>query len=112
MLGPSDDGGYYLIGLRKPNRRIFEEIDWSTDRVLEQTLNHAKELKLKVHLLPTWYDVDDRTSLRRLCAELLGPNEPTGGFAAPATLTFLREIIAREGRERICPANLAAVGSS
>jgi rSAM/selenodomain-associated transferase 1 len=37
VLGPSDDGGYYLIGLKKPHRRVFEEIDWSTDRVLHRS---------------------------------------------------------------------------
>src|SRR5205809_2883795 len=37
VLGPSDDGGYYLIGLKKPQREMFEGIDWSTERVLDQT---------------------------------------------------------------------------
>src|SRR4051794_9707116 len=41
VLGPSDDGGYYLIGLKKLNRTLFEEIDWSTERVFEQTMRQA-----------------------------------------------------------------------
>lgn len=94
VLGPSDDGGYYLIGLKKAHRRIFEEIDWSTGRVLEQTLERAAELNLEVHLLPAWYDVDDGVTLDRLCAELLGPNESNAGFAAPATREFLDGICA------------------
>lgn len=94
VLGPSDDGGYYLIGLQKAHRRIFEEIDWSTGRVLEQTLERAAELSLEVHLLPNWYDVDDRATLDRLCDELFGPNESNAGFAAPATREFLEKIFA------------------
>ena len=103
VLGPSDDGGYYLIGLKKPHRRVFEEIDWSTERVFEQTIARAKEAGLAVELLPTWYDVDDRATLRRLCDELLGDHRLTG-FGAPATMAFLQDVIAREGRNRIWPA--------
>jgi len=58
VLGPSDDGGYYLIGLKKPRREMFERIDWSTERVLEQTKARAKEIGLAVKLLPMCYDVD------------------------------------------------------
>src|SRR5207248_8800244 len=49
VLGPSDDGGYYLIGLKERHQRGFEEIDWSTERVPEQTLQRASELNLPVH---------------------------------------------------------------
>jgi rSAM/selenodomain-associated transferase 1 len=98
VLGPSDDGGYYLIGLKKLHRRVFEDIDWSTAQVAAQTLQRAKEIGLPVELLPTWYDVDDRAALRRLCAGLLDGREH-----APATREFLEKLIAREGRERIWP---------
>jgi rSAM/selenodomain-associated transferase 1 len=70
VLGPSTDGGYYLIGLKQPHRRLFEEIDWSTERVADQTLARARELNLAVHLLPSWYDVDDLQALRLLAGEL------------------------------------------
>ena len=92
VLGPSEDGGYYLIGLKKAYRRMFEEIDWSTNRVFEQTMTRAAELKLKVHLLPTWYDVDDHAALSRLRDELLGPNESLMKCVAPATREFLNRI--------------------
>jgi len=101
VLGPSDDGGYYLIGLKKPHREMFERIDWSTEQVLEQTKARAKEIGLAVKLLPMCYDVDDFTTLRRLCKELLGGNSP--GAKAPETAKFLGEIIDREGRSRIWP---------
>jgi rSAM/selenodomain-associated transferase 1 len=104
VLGPSDDGGYYLIGLKKSHRELFERIDWSTERVLDQTIAAAREIKLPVHLLPAWYDVDDRTTLSRLCQELFGSNgNAKGGFHAPATRQFIAELFQREGRDRIWP---------
>jgi uncharacterized protein len=99
VLGPSDDGGYYLIGMRKLHRRLFEKIDWSTEKVFAQTNDRARELGLNIHTLPTFFDVDDRASLRLLCEELLGENRES----APATKEFLSQLIAREGRERIWP---------
>ena len=95
VLGPSNDGGYDLVGLKKMHRRIFEEISWSTKSVMEQTLRRASEIGLSVHLLPAGYDVDDRVALRRLCHDLLDSNEE---IAAPATRKFLRELLARQGR--------------
>lgn len=104
VLGPSDDGGYYLIGLKKLHRPLFEGIDWSTDRVLEQTIQRAREIGLPVHLLPVWYDVDDRTTLRRLCHEFFDANGSANpGYPAPATRAFLDELLRREGRDRIWP---------
>ncbi len=101
VLGPSDDGGYYLIGINHLQRRVFEEIDWSTERVFEQTRTRAQELGLEVKLLPTWYDVDDRATLRRLCDEVLAGDAT--GWPAPETRRFLENLIDNEGRERIWP---------
>jgi rSAM/selenodomain-associated transferase 1 len=109
VIGPSDDGGYYLIGLKNPHPELFEEIDWSTDRVLEQTIAAARKMELTVHLLPAWYDIDDRATLSRLCEEFFGSNGSTdGGFSAPATREFLADLIKREGRSRIWPARNAS----
>jgi rSAM/selenodomain-associated transferase 1 len=72
VLGPSSDGGYYLLGLKTAHRRMFEDIAWSTDRVAAQTLERAREIGLEVHSLPVWYDVDDVEGLRRLHGELSG----------------------------------------
>ncbi len=72
VLGPASDGGYYLVGLKRAHRRLFEEISWSTPSVLAQTLERARELSLEAHRLAEWYDVDDRHSLRQLCRELFG----------------------------------------
>jgi rSAM/selenodomain-associated transferase 1 len=70
VLGPSSDGGYYLLGLKAAHRHMFENIAWSTEQVAKQTLERAREIGLDVHRLPVWYDVDDIDGLRRLHAEL------------------------------------------
>lgn len=69
-LGPAEDGGYYLLGLSRPDLPIFDRIDWGTDRVLAQTLDHLRHAGVAWRLLPAWYDVDDATGLSRLRAEL------------------------------------------
>ena len=94
VLGPSDDGGYYLIGVKKPHRHLFEQIDWSTERVLNQTMQRATEIGIEVKLLPTGYDVDDDASLRRLCNELLA--DTTAADIAPHTREFLARFVARK----------------
>ncbi len=70
VLGPTEDGGYYLIGLARPASGLFEAIAWSTPRVLEQTLERARSTGLEPDLLPSWYDVDDLVGLARLRADL------------------------------------------
>ncbi len=70
VFGPALDGGYYLLGLKAKHQRLFEDIAWSTERVAQQTLERAAELDLPVHMLPTWYDVDDLAALKMLRAEL------------------------------------------
>jgi len=93
VLGPSDDGGYYLIGVKKPHRHLFEQIDWSTECVLNQTIQRATEIGLKAKLLPAGYDVDDEASLRRLCNELLA--DTTSADLAPYTREYLARLTAR-----------------
>ena len=85
VLGPGEDGGYYLVGLRAPHPRLFYEIDWSTERVLPQTLARAESLGLSVALLPPWYDVDTAPDLERLRAEV----ETLPPRAVPHTRRFL-----------------------
>jgi uncharacterized protein len=76
VLGPSSDGGYYLLGLKATHRRLFDDIAWSTECVAEQTLQRAGEIGLEVRQLPVWYDVDDIECLRRLHAELCDGESP------------------------------------
>ena len=96
VLGPSDDGGYYLIGLKKSDRRLFEQIDWSTERVFNQTIQRANDIELKVELLPTGYDVDDEAGLRRLGDELLKNEWGSNSEVAPSTRRFLATLVGRK----------------
>lgn len=66
ILGPCEDGGYYLIGLRRLHRELFEGIAWSTDRVLPETVRRAEALGLSVASLPAWLDIDTPEDLERL----------------------------------------------
>lgn len=91
VLGPSDDGGYYLIGLRRPVERIFHDIPWSTGSVLDATLTRARELALKVGLLPPAYDVDVEADLRRLWDDF-GRLEKLRQLA-PRTYGYLQSLI-------------------
>lgn len=72
VLGPAEDGGYYLIALRTEavQPRIFEGIVWSTDQVLPATLERCRELGLAVELLPEASDVDTPEDLRRLAERM------------------------------------------
>jgi rSAM/selenodomain-associated transferase 1 len=105
VLGPASDGGYYLIGLKRPHRRIFEDIAWSTERVFQQTVERAESLALEVVTLPTWYDVDDAISLSWLCREVLTGRPPPDcarqGYAAPDTGAYLRALAASGAPERL-----------
>ena len=69
-LGPCEDGGYYLIGVRGNRPEIFEDIPWSTPEVARATRRRALALGLAVRELPEWYDVDDLPSLERAIADV------------------------------------------
>lgn len=71
VLGPCDDGGYYLIGLKRPAPRLLREVTLSTTTVTQDTISLAHQAGLSVALLPTWYDVDTVAELARLNQELL-----------------------------------------
>jgi len=90
VMGPADDGGYYLLGMKQPHAHLFAGINWSTARVAAETRGRALEAGLELLELPTWYDVDDAASLQRLQDEL---NDPTAaGFAAPCTAAWLASV--------------------
>jgi glycosyltransferase A (GT-A) superfamily protein (DUF2064 family) len=91
VLGPSEDGGYYLIGLRRLHPELFEGMPWSTPTVLEETLRRARALGLSAFTLPAWYDVDTAADLARLQADLAaGPD----GLPPRHTRRFVLERLA------------------
>jgi hypothetical protein len=100
VLGPSTDGGYYLLGLKAAHCRMFEDIDWSTSRVAEQTLQRARDIGLDVHVLPIWYDVDDVDGLCRLNGELNGEDERRHGAHAPHYAVQTAKLIRQLARNR------------
>lgn len=87
VLGATEDGGYYLLGLRAPHAAMFADIAWSTGEVAAMTRARAAALGLRLDELPPWYDVDDVASLQRLLAP--------GGAGGPAPAT--RAALARLG---------------
>jgi uncharacterized protein len=91
-LGPSHDGGYYLIGCAEKIPPIFEEIPWGTDRVLELTLKKITELGVRCALLPFWYDVDTIQDLRFLSAHLEYRDRQGNGPVAPETRRALENL--------------------
>ncbi|WP_066356874.1 TIGR04282 family arsenosugar biosynthesis glycosyltransferase [Geobacter anodireducens] len=86
VYGPSEDGGYYLLALKRYLPELFRHIPWSTGKVLEQSLARAEAAGVRVELLPVWYDVDTAADLRR-------PGLAGAGATAPLTAEFVSGLI-------------------
>lgn len=100
VLGPSEDGGYYLIGLsRQSQPALFRDIPWSSSETRATTLQRAEEAGLTLGVLPPWYDIDTMADLRRLARDVR-----RGVVLAPATTALLmteafeRALLAKAGR--------------
>ena len=96
VIGPSVDGGYYLIGFSKHGASlsiptIFEEITWSTDVVFRQTLDKIQTINARLGVLPPWYDVDTPAGLKLLRDQLLGMHLAEESIPAPQTYSTLKE---------------------
>jgi uncharacterized protein len=96
VLGPSHDGGYYLIGLKRAHAEPFANITWSTATVFAETLAATKAASIETIVLPLWYDVDDAATLDILIAELLHNTPPPftaiPGYPAQHTRDFLGKL--------------------
>ena len=88
VIGPAEDGGYYLIGLARRAPALFDGIEWSSPRTRAQTLAAAARLGLRTRQLEVWYDIDEPPDLRRLQRELAS-SEPS---LAPHTRAALAEL--------------------
>lgn len=89
VIGPSADGGYYLLGARALHPALFEGIAWSTPTVFVETLAQARRVELRVAQVPAWYDVDEPGDLRQLAEELATSG---GDERAPKTSAFLARL--------------------
>jgi uncharacterized protein len=87
VLGPTEDGGYYLIGLRQAHRELFEQMPWSTPQVFPETRRRSAQFGLTVACTEYWYDVDTPDDLTRLTASFA---RIQNGWARH-TRQFLRE---------------------
>jgi rSAM/selenodomain-associated transferase 1 len=65
VIGPSEDGGYYLIGMKEPLEMVFKNMEWGSDTVLNDTILHVHTAKKSYFLLSEWYDIDDFNTLNR-----------------------------------------------
>ena len=79
VIGPAEDGGYYLIAMSSEQKEIFKDIPWGTGTVFKETIEKAKRAGLKSAVLPQWYDVDEINTLKKLRDNLRS--------ASPATKT-------------------------
>jgi len=84
VFGPAADGGYYLVGMKRLWRRLFEDIAWGGEDVLKTSCERACELDLRTALLPGWYDLDTVDDLSRLMR--------TDNWEAPRTRKLLRDM--------------------
>lgn len=92
VLGPCDDGGYFLIGARAPRPELFAGVSYRGETICAQTAARARELGLSVAFTSPWYDVDTREDFDRLLAELRTDPAPDSGatpYLAPRTRSFL-----------------------
>jgi uncharacterized protein len=85
VFGPSKDGGYYLLAMRELHGGLFRDIPWSSEEVLERSLERGKRAGLSISLLPAWHDVDTVADLER--PELLDE-----GNGAPRTREFITRL--------------------
>ncbi|HEX2055049.1 MAG TPA: TIGR04282 family arsenosugar biosynthesis glycosyltransferase [Nitrospiraceae bacterium] len=76
VLGPAQDGGYYLIGLTRPAPELFRDVPWSDNRVLAATRNRADRAGLRTALLPVWRDIDTIDDLQALIQESANQADP------------------------------------
>ncbi len=91
VIGPSTDGGYYLIGMRGKVTDLFSGVDWGTGRVLADTLKALQEQGVPAELLPVWYDVDLPEDLRFLKTHLEWMAH-AGLKTGQATFEFLNQL--------------------
>jgi rSAM/selenodomain-associated transferase 1 len=92
VIGPCIDGGYYLIGLKQPEARLFENVNWGTEKVFHQTMENAKSCNLSIALLSEKSDIDRFTDLQDLWKELNNGMLADEKFSIHHTFLILKSI--------------------
>ena len=92
-LGPSRDGGYYLVGLNRPMPAMFENMAWSHDQVFTQTVTKLADLGIETRQLPVWFDIDTPDDLQILMTR----EDDRQNASMKNTLKLLRHL---DGRRR------------
>lgn len=88
VLGPSRDGGYYLVGMNRPTPEIFQQMTWSHDRVLAETQARLRALAVPFGLLPGLFDFDSVEDLR----DWRDAKDTASSAAMPRTREFLKKL--------------------
>lgn len=96
VIGPTEDGGYYLIGCRRFDPQVFHGVEWSTQWTCEQTLANARRLGYRMAQLERWFDLDEWNDVERLLADARQGNPLPSHLA-----TFFRELDAAGEQGRI-----------
>ena len=89
-IGPTLDGGYYLIGLSEQNDALFDGIDWSTSKVFGQTLTRIQAINKQLYVLPPWYDVDTPDNLEFLRSHIMSMKMSGTSELPNKTMQFLK----------------------
>lgn len=87
VIGPAEDGGYYLLGMSQPRPELFQDMNYSQDDVFDETLRRIRAATARPTVLRPWYDVDRPQDLPKLLRDL----EPSGDVA-PRTHGVLRDL--------------------
>jgi rSAM/selenodomain-associated transferase 1 len=88
VLGPSQDGGYYLIGMNQPTPALFANMTWGHDQVLAETTARLRRLGVSFALLPSWFDIDTLDDIQRLG----GLDDPALRRRMPRTFAYLAQL--------------------
>ena len=97
VLGPTEDGGYYLMGCRRFDEQLFRNVEWSTRRTYEQTMANAQRLDYRVRVLESWFDLDQWSDVERLIADA------RRGRSLPAHMAaFLKQLETAGSSEEPC----------
>ena len=98
VLGPSQDGGYYLVGLNQRTPSMFENMSWSHDRVLAQSVAKLAALGVPSLQLPSWFDIDTPDDLRSFA--LRSKTSPVSAGKNTSRLLRRLEVDKRRGADR------------